>query len=429
LSAPAASRFPSLAEARGYPLQAFLLCLGAYALSQMDLALFGYALKEIRSEFGVETTTLTYAIGAANVIGGLLLVGLGVVTDRVGRRSMLILATLVSSVFIFLHAFAPGLLVLALLRGLSLGTGGLLYPATGAIVTEESPARLRGLFAGMLQAGYPLGWFLGSVLAATLLPAFGWRALFVTGLISIPYVLLVRRFLRESSRFQVQDRPGDVRRASVAELFRHGRARRTVVLFLAQFLFVVAYGGTFQLFPLYFHDARGFDVAGAAFLVGLGNLLAIGGYLLAAWVGEFVLTRRTTVVLWTLAGSACFVWLLWGTDTRGEALVAFSVMCMFFLGVAAVKFAFVAELFPTHLRATGLAFCGSLAVLLGSATGPILIGQAIRSHGWDVAFSAFGALPLFLAGLMYLLLRPLPSGLDIDEVQRRLQAGEPGGER
>ena len=59
----------------------------------------------------------------------------------------------------------------------------------------------------------------------------------------------------------------------------------------------------------------------------------------------------------------------------------------------------------------------------------VLIGQAIRSHGWDVAFSVFGALPLFLAGLMYLLLRPLPSGLDIDEVRRRLQAQDRGGER
>ena len=81
-----------------------------------------------------------------------------------------------------------------------------------------------------------------------------------------------------------------------------------------------------------------------------------------------------------------------------------------------------AEVFPTHLRATGLAFCGSLAVTLGSATGPVLIGRAIRAHGWDVAFSAFGAVPLFLAGLVYLLLRPLPSGLDVDDVQRRLRA-------
>ena len=407
--------------ARGYPLRAFFICLGAYALSQMDLALFGYALKDIRQEFGVDTTTITYAIGAANVIGGLLLVGLGVVTDRVGRRGMMMLATAVSSVFIVLHAFAPGLLVLAILRGLSLGTGGLLYPATGAIVTEEAPARLRGLFAGMLQTGYPIGWFLGSVLAALLLPVFGWRALFVTGLISIPYVLVIHRYLRESSRFVAQRAAGGRQRAGVGELFRHGMARRTIVLFLAQYMFVVAYGGTFQLFPLYFHDARGFEVADAAFLVGLGNLLAVAGYAVAAWVGEFVLTRRTTVVIWTLAGALCFVWLLWGTRTRTEALVAFSVMCTFFLGVAAVKFAFVAEVFPTRLRATGLAFCGSLAVMLGSATGPVLIGRALRDYSWDVAFSAFGAVPLFLAGLMYLFLQPLPSGLDVDEVERRLR--------
>lgn len=411
------------AQARGYPLRAFAVCFVAYALSQMDLALFGYALKEIRRDFGVDTTEVTYAIAAANVLGGLLLVALGVVTDRVGRRSMLMLATVVSSVFIVLHAFAPSLLVLALLRGLSLGTGGLLYPATGAIVTEEAPARLRGLFAGMLQAGYPVGWFLGSVLAAWLLPWLGWRALFVTGLLSIPFVWVIHRVLRESRRFQAGV-AARAPRASLTLLFGPGMARRTIVLFGAQFLFVVAYGGTFQLFPLYFHDARGFDVANAAFLVGIGNLVAVGGYALAAWIGEFVLTRRTTVVVWTLLGALCFVWLLWGTDTRLEALAAFSVMCVFFLGVAAVKFAYVAELFPTHLRATGLAFCGSLAVTLGSAAGPLLIGWAIRDHGWDVAFSVFGAAPLFLAGLMYLVLKPLPSGLDVDEVQRRLGTAE-----
>lgn len=410
------------AQARGYPLRAFGICFVAYALSQMDLALFGYALKEIRREFGVDTTTITYAIAAANVIGGLLLVALGVVTDRVGRRSMLMLATVVSSVFIVLHAIAPSLLVLALLRGMSLGSGGLLYPATGAIVTEEAPARLRGLFAGMLQAGYPVGWFLGSVFAATLMPALGWRVLFVTGLISIPFVWVIHRHLRESSRFTAGAAArAAAPRASVALLFQPGMARRSLILFAAQYLFVVAYGGTFQLFPLYFHDVRGFDVADAAFLVGVGNLVAVGGYALAAWVGEFVLTRRTTVVIWTLLGALCFVWLLWGTATPREALVAFSVMCVFFLGVAAVKFAYVAELFPTHLRATGLAFCGSLAVTLGSATGPLLIGWAIRGYGWDVAFSVFGAAPLFLAGLMYLLLKPLPSGLDVDEVQRRLK--------
>jgi MFS family permease len=95
---------------------------------------------------------------------------------------------------------------------------------------------------------------------------------------------------------------------------------------------------------------------------------------------------------------------------------------MFFYGTAAVKFAYVAEVFPTRLRATGLAFCGSLAVTLGTATGPLLISYSVEHIGWDQAFSLFGALPLFLAGLLYLLLKPVPSGIDVDEVEEQLQS-------
>ena len=95
-------------------------------------------------------------------------------------------------------------------------------------------------------------------------------------------------------------------------------------------------------------------------------------------------------------------------------------MAMFLLGTAAVKFAYIAELFPTRLRATGIAFSGSFAVTLGQATGPVMIGWLADIHGWNVAMFCGGALPLMVAGLLYLFLEPLPSGLDVDEVQRRL---------
>lgn len=193
-----------------------------------------------------------------------------------------------------------------------------------------------------------------------------------------------------------------------------------MTLFLAQYFFVIAYGGAFIFSPLYFHEARGFDIAGTATLVGLSNLIGVLGYFLAAWVGEFHLTRRTTTVVWTLLGSVFFVVFLWFTDGYAASMVAFSVMAVFLLGAAAVKFAYIAELFPTHLRATGLAFCGSFAVSLGQATGPALIGWLADTRGWNVAMFVGGALPLLVAGILYLYLKPLPSGLDVDEVQRRL---------
>ena len=405
----------AITEARGYPSRAFLICLAAYAFSQMDLALFGYAVPSMRQEFGVDLKVMGWVISGSFVLGGVLLVWLALLTDRLGRKRMLGLSIVSSSVFIVLHALAPNVLALALLRGLGIATGGLTYPVTGAIVVEEAPARLRGIFAGLLQTGYPLGWFLASLLAAPILAVYGWRPLFFVGLLSIPFIFVVQRYLRESTRFRP---PAPSERASLGELFTPDMRRRTATLFCAQFMFVAAYGGTAILFPTYFVESRGFAIGSSAYLVGIGNLVGVLGYLLAAVVGEFVITRRTTVVLWTLLGALAFLWLVWGTEAYADSVLAFGVMAMFFYGTAAVKFAYVAEIFPTRLRATGLAFCGSLAVTLGTAVGPLTISYSVEHIGWDRAFSLFGALPLFVAGLLYLLLKPVPSGIDVDQASQ-----------
>ncbi|MBX3694262.1 MAG: MFS transporter [Steroidobacteraceae bacterium] len=407
-----------LALARGYPTRLWLTCFGAYALSQMDLALWSYALPVIRVEFDMSRTGIGVLTGAAFGLGGVALVWLGMLADRIGRKKTMIGGIVAASVFVAAHGLAMNPVALGALRAASMASGGLLYPATGALVAEEAPAKIRGLMTGLLQVAYPLGWFLASMLAVLVLADHGWRVLFIAGLIGLPFALVVKRAVRESSRFVAP--AANAPRPSLGALFAPGIRRRTVTLFLAQYFFVIAYGGAFIFSPLYFHEARGFDIAGTATLVGLSNLIGVLGYFLAAWVGEFYLTRRTTTVIWTLLGSVFFVVFLWFTDGYAASMVAFSVMAVFLLGAAAVKFAYIAELFPTHLRATGLAFCGSFAVSLGQATGPALIGWLADTRGWNVAMFVGGALPLLVAGILYLYLKPLPSGLDVDEVQRRL---------
>ena len=74
------------AEIRGYPLRSFLICLAAYATAQMDLALFGYAIPSIREEFGLSLSGVMSIVSGAFVIGGVLIVLLGWLTDRWGRK-------------------------------------------------------------------------------------------------------------------------------------------------------------------------------------------------------------------------------------------------------------------------------------------------------------------------------------------------------
>jgi SHS family lactate transporter-like MFS transporter len=406
---------------RAAPQDTFLICLLAYTLSQLDLALFAYAVPSIRKDLGISLGAMGVVVGVSYALGGVLMVWLANLTDRLGRKTMLVWGTVAASLTVAATSLVPNAAALTLVRGLGIAAGGLSYPATGALVTEEAPARIRGLMAGLLQTGYPIGWFAAAMFAAPFLTYFGWRALFLVALAWIPYAWVIRRTLRESNRFTAASTaaPGLTMGAALRTLFSAAYRRRVIALFAAQFLFVIAYGGTSIFFPTYFVEDRHLQVGSSAYLVGIGNAIGVLGYVLAAITGELWLTRRNTVVLWTWLGAASFLVLVWGTESFAGSIAAFAVMSMFFYGTAAVKFAYIAEVFPTPLRATGLAFCGSLAVNFGIALGPMLVTAAVARFGWDLAFSLVGAIPLAAAGLLYFLLKPIPSGLDVEETAAR----------
>ena len=404
-----------------YPLQAFFICLIAYTTAQMDLALFGYAVPAIRAEFALSLSEVMAIVSVAFLLGGTLLVLLGWLADRIGRLPLFQFSLVGSSVLVALISVAPGVLTLTVLRGASIAVGGLSYPITGAILTEETPARMRGLAMGLLQIGYPLGWALASLWSMWLLTEYGWRQLFWVGLVSLPMVWVVRRYLREPPRSvatRAQEAP-----PTFAELFAKGTRERALTLFLAQFLFVWAYAASIFLFPSFLREVRALDAFNFSLLIGAGNAVGILGYVLAAWIGERVWTRRNTVVLWTLLGSLLFQVLVWVPETFSHILLTYALMSMFFYGSAAVKFAYLAEVFPTRIRTLAMACCGSLAVTLGSAAGPYSVSRAIEIWGWQVGYALLVGVPLGLAGLLYLTLDALPSGLEVEEIVDRVNKG------
>ncbi len=430
-------------QIRGYPLQAFVVCHLAYLFSQIDLALFSYALPSIRETFGVSLQAMGWVVAVSYSVGAVLQVYIGTLTDRFGRKHMLMIITVTSSLFIAAHAIVPessaqivvggvafslGIVVMTILRAFAISSGGALYPTTGAIVTEEAPARYRGIMAGMLQTAFPLGAFFAALFAAPMLESYGWRPLFLVGLLSIPFIWVIHKFLRETKRFEghkteTQQNPssGQSSRAKVAALFAPDMRVRTVTLFIAQFIFVIAYGAASLWLPTFLIESRGFAQADATYIVGYANAVAVIGYVVAAVTGEFILTRRTTVTLFTLLGATAFLSMVWFTSGYWDTLIVLCIATTFFYGTAAVKFAYIAEVFPTHLRATGLAVCSSLAVNLGIAIGPLVVTYGVQFFDWNMTFSVVVGIPLAVAGLLYLKLKPIPSGLEVEEVDRQMR--------
>ena len=159
---------------------------------------------------------------------------------------------------------------------------------------------------------------------------------------------------------------------------------------------------------LYFIQDRGWDMVDAIRIVGYSYGIGAFGYIAAAIVGEFLLTRRNTIILWALLGSIAFVFLIWWAKSWTQVLVMYGMMTLFFYGAYAVMATFIAENFPAELRATAASFSGTLAINLGFGLGPLAITYAATNFGWNMAYTYVGIIPIILAAMIFLLLKPVP---------------------
>jgi MFS transporter, SHS family, lactate transporter len=137
-----------------------------WTLDAFDFFLLVFVLTDIAKEFKTDVTNVTVAILltlAMRPIGAFLF---GRAADRWGRRPTLIVDVLLYSIIELASAFAPSLSALLILRAIfGIAMGG--EWGVGASLTMESiPPQARGLVSGLLQSGYPAGYFLASIVYA-----------------------------------------------------------------------------------------------------------------------------------------------------------------------------------------------------------------------------------------------------------------------
>jgi MFS family permease len=413
--ATASDRASSFRDALGI----FGICLAGWTLTNMDQSLLGYAIPGIIADLGIGLRQIGYLLAASFLFAAVAVVVLGVLADRYGRRALFVFCLATSAAFVGLHTVADDIVTLTILRALGFGLSAGLGPVTNAYVVETAPNRWRGVMAGLLQCGYPLGWFIASLFAAPMLATYGWRTVFLCAFAVVPLAFVLGRFLPESERFARRVLAPAARRSpreAFAELFRPGLRRLTLVSFLAFFCHGGAYAGTAFYFPSFYTEVRGYSQAEATTLVGLAYGIGVIGYVTAAFVGEFLTTRRNTIIVWCWLGAAALLGLIWLPQSYAADVFWFGLMATFFYGSAAVMGVYVAELFPTHLRATGAAFSGAAALSCGFAIFPVLVARLVETLGWQWTFTVAVVPALVAVGILMLALRNLRSGLGVDEL-------------
>jgi MFS family permease len=400
----------------------FFICLFAWTLTNLDQSLFGYAIPGILAEFKLPLEAAGTILTISFVLGTVIIVFAGLAADRWGRGPVLTLLLVSSSIFVGLQGFAATIVMLTIFRSLGFGLSGGLSPITNALVVENAADRFRGVAMGFLQCGYPLGWLLASLIAAPLLARYDWRAACYAAFAVAPLAIPIWFYLARVGDGARSDAlrspaagaaPAEVSAArgagappsAIRQLFGPEFRGRSIASCLLFFTFGGAYAGSAFFFPTFFNQVRGYSPSDAALLVGLSNGIAVVGYVGAALMGEFVLSRRNVFVIWCVAGAVALLGLLWASGGRTPDMIWYALMATMFYGSQAVVPVLVAEIYPTSIRASGLAICASAPLTLGFAVFPMVVPAAISSVGWEVGLSIV-VVPLLLASTVAALFLP-----------------------
>ncbi|MET0364958.1 MAG: MFS transporter [Sphingobium sp.] len=420
--APAAAGVQVMAALRalpGTPLRTFLACLGVWTFVNLEQSMFGYAVPAMVQDLALSIQTVGFIISLGFVVAIFGALTTGLLTDRLGRRTMLASCFGLSGLFYALQAFAGGGVGLGFARSAGAGLSAGLSPITSSYVAEIAPPRIRALMVGFLQIGFPLGWFLASMLVVPLLANNGWRAVFLVSLAAPVLAWLIHRTIPETARFEAVKASAAHRRPlgeQVGELFAPEFRRLTALAIVAFLTKGGAYAGLAFFLPTFLHDVRGYDAATSAYVVGLSYGIGIFGYISASIVGEFFLSRRTTIVIWSWSGAVALLAFLWLPHTPIEDIVACGVMAIFSFGTSAILTTFILEQFPTRMRATG-ASCASASVSLGFAIFPIVVTSLGGPLGWQAAISVCVAPLLILSGLSVLCMPSRASVVEDEDIE------------
>jgi MFS family permease len=393
-----------------------------WMLDGMDSVIYalvlGPALTELLPRSGVAASPANIGY-AGSLMFGLFLVGWGFsfvwgpISDRFGRTKSLAATILIYAVFTGAAAFAPNVWMLALFRFLAgIGVGGE-WAMAGTYVAEAWPEDRRKMGAGYLQTGYYFGFFVAAALNYTIGASFGWRAMFLCGLVPVVVSVATLLGVHEPARWEHRrdvERAAPIRQDSpLAVIFSRRYVGRTVTMSALLTIAIVGLwaGAVYEPTAIVFLARQAhMEPSEAAQMASYGTaLLSVGtilGCIAAPWLAERI-GRRTTLALY-FAGMMVTIALAFGWAFYlpiGSALPAFMAV-LFFLGVCGGNFAifslWLPELFGTEVRATAFAFCTSVGRFIGAGVNFGLAGAvaAMGTLGAPIALTAFA----FAVGLL-----------------------------
>ena len=382
----------------------FWACFSGWGLDALDVQMFTLAIPTIIAVFGIDKTQAGLISGVtlvASSLGGWVA---GTISDRIGRVRTLQITILWFSVFTFLCGFAqsfPQLIFLKALQGF--GFGGE-WAAGAVLMAETIRSEHRGKVMATVQSAWAFGWAASVIFYTALFywlsPETALRAMFMVGLIPALLVVYVRRQIPEPARPATPQPVGE--KIPLIGIFAPEIIKTTL---LGALLGMGAHGGYYALMtwlPTYLKTERHLSV------------LSTGGYLaviiVAFWCGCIAsamlidrIGRRRNVAFFAICCTITVGMYLLLPLTNLEMLFLGFPLGFFAAGIPASLGALFNELYPAHIRGTGVGFCYNFG-RIASAGFPVLVGYMSKSMplGQAIGIDAAIAYGIVVITIMFL---------------------------
>ena len=329
----------------------------------------------------------------------------GSLADRMGRKKPLMISIAWYSVANLLAGLAPSFALLFLFRAL-MGIGmGAEWPVGAALAMEQWPIRSRGFMSGVLQGSWGIGALLSSLAYGLLYNWIGWRGLLIIGVLPALAILYVRRYVKEPEvwlenrrRQRAEKREVKVPLFSIFKLAILGNTA-TACWWMAS-NFVVAYSMT-GMFATYLQKDLQLSPALVALPVMLLSVGQFGSGVAWGWVADRI-GRRWAIMLPALIGLPLVPLYLF-THSYAMIVVFFGLQGWFAGGgIWSQAPSYLAERFPTEVRATASGFCFHQGAIWGGFASPVVTYFALNWHlgfGIPMAVGTIGGLVSLLLAL------------------------------
>jgi MFS transporter, SHS family, lactate transporter len=354
-----------------------------WTLDAFDFTIFLLIMLPISQSFHVPLTAVTAVFTLTlwmRLVGA---TASGWLSDRIGRKKPLMISIGWYSACNFIAAFSPYFWFLFLFRAL-LGIGmGAEWPCGAALAMESWPIRSRGFMAGVLQASWGLGALLSSAAYGLLYNSIGWRGLLMLGVLPALSIVYVRKFVKEppvwlENRRLQRTEQREVK-APLFKIFKRGMLYNTLTAcwWMAS-AFIVGYsvGG---LFPTYLQKDLHLSPGLVAMPVMLQSIVFFFSGSVYGWLADRIGRRWAIIFPAFLTIPVAPLYLM--THNYATIVVFFALQGAFGGGGMHTLYpAYLAERFPTEVRATASGFVYHQGAIFGGLVAPVITYFAINWH-------------------------------------------------